>query len=273
MRFSILLLFGLPCLLQADVIILRNGQSLEGRIQSQNRTSILLETSTGPRTIARQEVRRITFGAVDLQEAERKQELLRKQKAAEEEAAAAERRRIAEEEARREKEERVEWAGRNRGLLLRSLILPGWGHFAGGYTGTGAAYAGSAVLLAGATAALHARALESRSMYQAQVMRNNFLALGLGQGSSLAAVKESSLLYSFSLNRLARQEYARSVQNYNAVLGLDAAFYVVQLSHLAFQLYASEPSAGQLQLMLIPEAPLQKRDGGLAWQVAWTDRL
>ncbi|MBE7437201.1 MAG: hypothetical protein HS115_02010 [Spirochaetales bacterium] len=275
MQLRIVVLWFFPALVFADVVVLRNGQSLEGRIQRQDRSSIVLETTNGPRTIGRHEVRRITFGAVDLEAAQRREELLRQKKAAEEESRAEEERLLLEERKKEEARQREESSNRNRGLLLRSMVLPGWGHLAAGQTTPGALYAGTAAIMASATASLHTSAIASRSVYHTTALRNNLLALQLGSGNTLSAVKESSLLYSLALNRTARQDYTRSVANYNAFLAVDLTFYLAQLAHLAISTRSeSMKTAGRVHFLLLPDTPeTRQARHGIAWSFAWTNQL
>lgn len=58
-------------LLHADVVFLRNGARVEGRIVAQNRTTIRIETAAGIRVLARDSVRRIVYSAFDAAAARR----------------------------------------------------------------------------------------------------------------------------------------------------------------------------------------------------------
>ena len=102
---ALLLIF--PALLAAETIILRNGQNLEGRILSQDRQQVVIQTAQGPRVIRKTEIARIVYGRSNAEEeAERKkeEELKRAElarQAEEERRRADEARRLAEEQAAR----------------------------------------------------------------------------------------------------------------------------------------------------------------------------
>ncbi len=48
--------------LAADTVVLRNGQSIIGRIVNQTQTTVIMETDTGRRTLQKSQIRRISYG-------------------------------------------------------------------------------------------------------------------------------------------------------------------------------------------------------------------
>ncbi|MCB1322970.1 MAG: hypothetical protein KDK34_22125 [Leptospiraceae bacterium] len=150
--------------LQAETLILKSGQQVEGRILSQTRTEVRIRTANGVQVISKTDIRRILYNDQQIQEEARRQEELRRQqeeerRRQEEEARrqaeetqrqeeeaqrqAEEARRQAEEEARRRAEENanVEQDQEPKvtvwNSLLRSAILPGWGQIHSGRSGSG----------------------------------------------------------------------------------------------------------------------------------------
>ncbi len=104
LRIVVLVLLAIlaaaPAGLAAETILLRNGQRVQGRILSQDRNQVVIQTAQGPRVIRKADIRRIVF--------DRTEEKTEEQLLAEEERKMKEeeRRRLAEEE-RREAERRA----------------------------------------------------------------------------------------------------------------------------------------------------------------------
>ncbi len=177
----------------ADTVILRDGQQIEGRIVSQSREAVRIDTAGGARSIPKDRIRRIVYGRVDdkaaaEREKEKKEREERLQKLRDQKKKEQEEREKKETEADTQKAEaeaaeearRQEEAERLRqlqlaqapgeitlpGALLRSAILPGWGQIYQDRVGAGAAYTASFILLAGGTGAAIAHHEFTRKQYR-----------------------------------------------------------------------------------------------------------
>ncbi len=194
----ILLLLLIPGLLLADTVILKTGQTVEGRITAQTRTSVTIRTTAGAvRTIQKEDIRRISYGATQTdddaqKEAERRERLRRDAAISEENKRIMEQewRRIDEERKRLEEDRRrlaEEWArlerggsgrrpagaapvetpaSRLRGAFIRSMVLPGWGQLYQGRDLAGYAYLAAFAGLAGGSLALDEQYYQARQEYE-----------------------------------------------------------------------------------------------------------
>lgn len=181
--------------LQAEVVILKNGRQISGRIVGQSRSVVKIATGAGTQTIAKGSVRRIIYGATDeekKQDEERRkkqQELLKKQqeeflkkqqeliKQQQEELLKQqqeEQKRLLEQQRRQiEAQRRAERAQTTEdeaptlgGALWRSALLPGWGQAYQGRSAVGFAYMGAFAALAGGTGAAYQDYWIHRRQYQ-----------------------------------------------------------------------------------------------------------
>lgn len=170
--------FGGFSTLNADVIFLRNGQTVEGKIVTQTRSVIRIQTSAGLRTLNKDIIQRIVYGkqvperqvkesrkktkpetktekikpAWNSEEIQKEIEKLRKEsdQAREEpardnvEASSKEPEKKAPLVNKEDPHEKVDAIKPTReGTLWRSLLLPGWGHYYLGQNVKGLAIAGS----------------------------------------------------------------------------------------------------------------------------------
>jgi len=186
--FLALILTFAATALQADLLYLKNGGTISGKIVGVSQSAVTIQTDGGAQTVAKAAVRRIVYGAVEdpaaarkkQEEARKKQEEERKRQ--EELLKDLEKRR--EEELRRRQEEldrlqkqpsvtpaptpqpEPEGGITRLGAITRSAILPGWGQFYQGRALGGGLYAGSMLALAGSGAYAAAEYSAARSAYR-----------------------------------------------------------------------------------------------------------
>ncbi len=123
----------LPAVVFGDVVHLRNGRQIEGRIINQSRTSVTLETLDGKQTLSKDQVKRIVYRDFDLEKErerleeeqkrinEEKRRKAEEQKRQEEERLKRENERQREERERREEAERKARAAREQAARLKKL--------------------------------------------------------------------------------------------------------------------------------------------------------
>ena len=258
------LLFLETSSLSAESILLRNGQSFDGRITSQTVSHIIVATSTGTRRIAKNRVARIQY--VPFTEAQKqqqraqyirqyqawkkRQEEIRQQKM---EAEQKKKELAAIEEQIRQKklEEAKEKADRAEALrelvdtgkmekpdgepisywdfAWRSAVLPGWGHFYIDRPVFGTIYSvGTVVLLAN----LYERrrvALQAVDINEKEVQRNFILSVTPNQFSF-----EQRAFYAYYANGRAFLDYQARVDRYHYSLYALGMFYGAQLLHIIY---------------------------------------
>ena len=258
------LVFLVPALVSAEVVLLHSGQTLSGQIAGQSATTITIVTDSGLRTIPKAQLVRIQY--VPFTAAQKDQYLgaIRRKRAAEQ--ASLQRIRAARlAEAEREKQLRVEEAriqavreeearGRaERAAALRelvdkgkmekpsdepisywdfawrSLVLPGWGHFKLERPFVGSLYVmGSVGLVAGAYAARHrATRAVTTNRHEGQ---NNFILSIL---PSVAAL-EVRTAYAYYANARAYLPIQNRVQTYHRALYSLGLFYAIQVLHIIY---------------------------------------
>lgn len=259
---GLLICFGSS--LQSEVIFLKNGQKIEGRVVRQSRTIIEITTSKGLISLPKSTIQRIQFVPYTaeqkkqiedqkqkkllalqaerdriekqkLADAERErqlkliqdQELAEKQKIAKEQAERAATLRELVEEGQIEKptDEPISYMD----FAWRSMVLPGWGHLTLDRPIVGGAYMGAGALL------LY-NVLDKRRIAQAAIKENHNAVMMntvlFAQSSSVAAPIRAGLAQ-FS-NARALTTYQKKVDNYNHSLYLAGAFYGVQLLHIIY---------------------------------------
>lgn len=168
----------------AEVVILKNGQQISGQIVGQSRSAVQVRTAGGTQTIDKGAVRRIVYGATleeKKQDEDRRkkqevlqkkqqeellkqqQELIKKQQDEFLKKQEEDQKRLLDDAARAEAERRAAAARAAAaaepeddsitlsGALWRSAVLPGWGQAYQGRTGAAIGFAAAAVGLAGAT--------------------------------------------------------------------------------------------------------------------------
>lgn len=259
---GLLLCFGSS--LQSEVISLKNGQTMEGRVVRQSRTTIEITTSKGLISLPKSTIQRIQFVPYTteqknkieeqkqkallalqaerdriekqkLADAERErqlkliqdQELAEKQKIAKEQAerAAALRELVKEGQIEKPTDEPISYMD----FAWRSMVLPGWGHFTLDRPVIGSAYMGVWALL------LY-NVVDKRSIAQAAIKENHdavilntmlFAQPGIATPQIRAGLAQAA-------NARALTTYQKKVDNYNHSLYLAGAFYGVQLLHIIY---------------------------------------
>ena len=186
--------------LHAEVVILKNGRQISGRIVGQSRSVVRIATAGGTRTIAKGKVRRIVYGATlekkkeDEDRRKKQKELLKKQQ--------EEFRKRQEELIKKQQEENIKTQAENQkrlleqqrqqleaarraeaaspaqnsqqedsaptlgGALWRSALLPGWGQIYQGRSGIGIGYAAGFAALVGTTGAAYQDFWIQRNAYR-----------------------------------------------------------------------------------------------------------
>ncbi len=103
----------------ADIVYLKNGKKIEGKIVNQSRTQIQIEINGKLELIDKQNINKIEFE--NLEERKKQEELKRQQE---------EERKKQEELKRQQEEERKKISPDDiKFVYLRSLVFPGWGHY------------------------------------------------------------------------------------------------------------------------------------------------
>ncbi|MBE7437010.1 MAG: hypothetical protein HS115_01050 [Spirochaetales bacterium] len=252
---ALLIFLVLATALRADQLFLKNGQTIEGQITAQSRTSVTIKTAGGNMTIQKAQIRRIVFGAVkDPDEEKRKKEAEERLKKLKEE---REKRQKEREDGDREKDELEKKREEERqkeltqetpepeeitltGAIVRSAILPGWGQVYQGRGAMGGLYITSYVALLGTTGAQFARYSWLKDIYKKQ-NRRNFMWSPLGidmLGGGLGLTAET--FGSNNLNTLGlhyqwqtistRQKMEATAHRTNLAASALAAFYVWNLT-------------------------------------------
>lgn len=184
--YLVLILTFAATAVHADLLYLKNGGTITGKIVGVSQSAVTIQTEGGAQTVAKAAVRRIVYGAVEdpaaarkkQEEARKKQEEERKRQ--EELLKDLEKRR--EEELRRRQElleqkqpapapspaplPEPEGEKTRLGAITRSALLPGWGQFYQGRALEGSIYAGTMLALAGGGAYAAAEYSAARSAYR-----------------------------------------------------------------------------------------------------------
>ncbi len=245
-----LIVFLLAGALRADTLFLREGKTIEGKITGFTSTTITIRNAAGVQTISKKTVSRVSYGPyVDPTEKKKQEEARKKieeQKRLADEKRRAEAEREAEPEAEPEEaaepvpDESEEAAAESDGpalsRIVKSAVLPGWGHISEGAPITGGLYLGLTAVAAGATYGLRAQALRAGDSYHTSVLLNNIFATRfVGGGTSVTDDdNRRTLLVSYLLNVSAHEPYASAVNDYNTMLGADLVLYLLQLAHITF---------------------------------------
>ncbi|MCR9144760.1 MAG: hypothetical protein NXI24_21150 [bacterium] len=231
--------------LVAEVIYLKNGAVIAGKVIGQTRATMRIQTATGVRTIQKTTIRRVSYSAAEEQRVVRQQAEARRQREAEA-ARKAEAERAAREEAARRAEAEANANDANDtnetdgtpgditpgGYVWRSAVLPGWGHLAMGKTWTGAAYMGLGGLAIINVFASRSGALGAESQNADDVLFNFVLTYapdGLGVAERIGT--------SLFLNSQAQGPYRQAINRYEQSLGLLGAVYLIQLGHIIYDAY------------------------------------
>ena len=224
--------------LLAEVIYLKSGETLVGRVVGQNRTELRVQTSGGVKTIARTNIRRVSYSKAD-----EDAELERRADAAAAEAARKQAEERARQEAARKAQKEMEtMESEDRpvspgGLVLRSAVLSGLGHISMDKTFTGAAYMGLSALALGNLISSRSRALAAENQNSNDVLLNlaiTFVPSGLETTQRLGA--------NFYLNSAAQEPYKSAVNRYTQSIQLFVGIYLIQLAHIIYDAFA-QPAA------------------------------
>ena len=227
--------------LSAEVIYLKNGDVIAGTVVGQTRTTMKVRTDSGVRTIQKATIRRVSYDAVEEQRVRRRQaeaERQRQKRAAEEAA-----RKAAEQEAQQQAEEQTTASETDAeaispgGYVLRSAVLPGWGHLAMDKTWTGVAYMGLGALALGNVVIRRGDALAAQNKNADDVLLNLLLTLapeGVDAGQRIGL--------SVYLNSEAQGPYRTAVDGYTNSFWLFAGLYFVQLGHIIYDAFLGQPN-------------------------------
>lgn len=244
---AFLALMLLPGQLQAETIILKNGQVISGKIVGQSRTQVRIDTGNGVRAVPKTQIRRISYeSAAEVRrkqaEAERRRqqklEEAERQRKAEQEAAEAARKAEAEAESETNNAATDDSGLSYAGFALRNAVAPGWGFFANDQPILGGTYA---ALTAGALIYAYTTrvdALAAREENFSQVEFNTLLSLAPGTADS-----STRLALGFLTNQAASGPYQDKIDRHNQSLQLLGLVYVAQLAHTA-ALYPGWPTPG-----------------------------
>lgn len=137
-------LFLIATPLLADIIYLKNGEAVIGRISGQRMDSVIVRTSTGARTIQKRSIRKISFNTSRQEEQQLKNQqimedmidwqrnldrILKERRSVQEKKEEEKQERREEERAFFRDETLVLKERTRRNALYRSLVFPGWGQF------------------------------------------------------------------------------------------------------------------------------------------------
>ncbi|MCB1173252.1 MAG: hypothetical protein KDK39_06795 [Leptospiraceae bacterium] len=220
----------------AEVIRLKNGQVLLGKVVNQDRANIQVRTDEGVlRTIPKRLIRSTSYNSED--ERQVREQMQREKEKIEAQRQEAERREAERQKAESEKE--AQKANSNQenttntdsppstaGIVLRSAILPGWGHLAMNADLTGGAYMALNALAIGYAVQARQGALQAQTQNNQDVTLNyglSFAPDGLNLDQRLAA--------NYLLNTAAKSGYESAVNNFNQSLQIFGGVYVIQLVH------------------------------------------
>lgn len=237
--------------LTAEVIYMKNGEVIVGRVVAQTAAQMRVETRAGVRVLQKTAIQRVSYSPAE-EQAALARETAAEKAAAEAEAARERRDAEARAEAARKKAEaaRTDPARPGEtpgpiGLTLRSAALPGLGHIALGKTYTGGAYMG---LTAAAIANVFVRrsaALSAESKNNDDVNLN--FALAFAPDALDVATRLGINVY---LNSAAQTPYRAAIDRYDQSLLLLGVVYVWQLAHLVYDAWFAGPIAS-----VAPPAP------------------
>jgi hypothetical protein len=249
----LLLLLGWSFGLSAEVIHLKNGQVLVGRVIGQTRESMRIQTERGVRTIAKNEIRRVSYSQAEEDAIRQKEaaaeERRRKAEEAEQQRREEAARRKAEAEAARKAEQQAADAADTtetpppgtttpRSLVMRQALVPGLGHIGMGKTITGATYMGLAGLTLFNFVSSRRQALSAEAQNSQDVLVN--LALTFAPNGIETAQRLGINIY---LNQIAQEPYRNAIARYDQSLLLLVAVYSVQMIHIIYDVYFSPSDA------------------------------
>ncbi len=288
---------------RAEVVLLKTGETISGRIVGQSPTSIHISTSAGTKTLAKANLVKIQYVPFTpeeksryLEAARQKQqaqiaeiERVRKSQMAEQDRQKqlAELEALARAEKEKEAKERAERAAALRELVekgqmekpvgepisywdfaLRSVVLPGWGHYYLDRPVFGTVYAvGTVAFLAGAYETRR-RGLVATKENHRQVQQNFILSVLPG-----LLTLETRTVYAYYSNARAFVTYQKKIDQYNGALYSLAVFYGVQLLHIIYNgiawengllIVKSDPGSQMEivpQIAVLPDAPAAGKSG------------
>lgn len=226
---SVLLWFLLAQPILADRILLRNGQTIEGTIINQSRQQVVVRSAAGVKRIPKSQIRRIRYGKT---EPESRRPVIAKKEP--EQKRESKKSNAAQKKADPEPKPVVERPLDRTGVVWRSAVLPGWGHYAMKERTTGMLYGGA--FLGSLIATLYYRdaALRYENKYHSTATDSSgsmgALSLygpnvGSLDGGSTAAIW-------FAIRDGANKErYQQAIRRYHYSLAVLGGLYVSSLVH------------------------------------------
>lgn len=252
-RFIVIILTGISLTtISAETIFLKNGTTIIGRIQYQDRENVTVATAEGTKTFKKTQIRRISFDdespddipdkpALDPKQVE---EILRKRGIEE---------RGFNEKSRNKKTTKPSDTNDMKvsrwEYTWRSAVIPGWGHIYGRRFLVGGGYT---LLFIGATSYAAGRVsatYSAENAYKKEV--NNFYVM---RGNFLDARSDYNtfLFYSLTAAKSKGATYSSSVDSANIALFLLASVYFIQLGHAYWYGYQEEKKWEEGEFTLIP---------------------
>ncbi len=208
--------------LHAELVFLKNGDVLQGRIVSQTADNVRVQTAGSSQLISKSDIARISYDAeeerlwLEGQEREKRERAEMERLRAEAEQMRAESLRR-EQELKAREEQLGEYQTRLAGAWWRSLLWPGWGQYYRGETVKGALVAGAAGLML-------------IQLYRAdQDYRNASAAFDEASVLSLASAaggNAGGIAGAYAFANEARNTKQTAAARGNLMLGLFAAWYV-----------------------------------------------
>lgn len=234
-----LLLFLIPTVtLRAHTLYLKNGEIIVGKIISKNRSEIHIRVDGNVRVIPNTQVKSINFRD---RKPKRRPVRIKKDK-----------KKTESKKKKEEIEEETEGWPLNRWTVAgRSMLLPGWGHFATEDYTTGSIYAGlSVVALVNANDA-YKKVLVDRTNYNNRTTINFLYA----QLSAEPGDQTGPLLTNFLLGIEPYNHFAASVDHFNQSMQILAIVYGVQIAHAFYSGIQVEKNSegGDVSLYFLPE--------------------
>jgi hypothetical protein len=211
------LFFALSAGLQAHTVYLKNGQRITGKITSQTSDSLEISVNGKIMTILKSNISQIDYFDTEVKK--------EKEKAA----------KPAKRKEKKDTDVSKEW-GLNRWTVTgRSVLIPGWGHYAVQeyYYAGGHAFLNLAAL--GYAYSSRDHALAAKAVYEKNVIMNMVIAQQVSGGNIT-----QSLVMNFFLGATNFNTYNASVVQYNNSISLLALVYLAQVGHAYYSGYRYE---------------------------------
>lgn len=274
--------------LHAEEVLLKNGQTISGRVTGQNSIAVFVATSRGTQIIAKNDIIRIQYVAfspaqkAQALEAQRQKEIaiamewqrirqfqeteerrkheeelaakIRAEKEAEARAAAERAAALRELVAKGQMEKPADEPISYWDFAWRSLVLPGWGHFYLNRPWFGTIYAVSTAGFVAGVYETHRRAVAAKRENHRDAERNFFLAV---QPNLLNL--ETRTAYGYYSTAKAMTVYQHKVDKYNGALAALATLYCGQIIHIIYNGIAWENG-----LLIVKHQPQGTIDAGFS---------